>query len=115
MVLVVIFWYLALAFHLRWDHRRRPTRAAEVTYQTATTIFCGLQALPDVIENASRLPAQGYQQGTARLTIWQASLLVLPLYATIPYSLIIWMNRKKRHIQQGGPAYPPQGVGSADP
>ena len=86
-ILATAFWYLSVFLHLQWDHRRRPTRRAEVTYQTATAVFSSLERFPRWIVDATRHPSRGTFSGKERITFLQAHIIALVTYGAILYAI----------------------------
>ena len=69
-------------------------------------------AMPQAL---ARIGVQGAKSDQKEMRMAIATLISTLVYGAAIYFCISRIRRKTNSRQQGGPAYPPQSVGSADP
>ena len=111
-LLCLIILYLSFTSYLSGDHRTPPTRAAEIRFTIGKAVFEAYMAMPQAL---ARLGVQGAKSDQKEMRMAIATLISTLVYGAAIYFCISRIRRKTKSRQQGGPAYPPQGVGSADP
>lgn len=85
-IIATAFWYLCALLYLQWDHRRRPNRRAEITYQTATAVFDSLERFPVWIVDVTRHAPRAGVSGEERITVGQAHIIALITYGVFLYA-----------------------------
>ena len=111
-LLCLIILYMSLTSYLSGDHRTPATRAAEIRFTIGKAVFEAYMAMPQAL---ARIGAQDAKLDQKEMRMAIATLISTLFYGAVIYFCISQIRRKTKGRQQGGPAYPPQGVGSADP
>ena len=103
--------------------RSRPLHAYKMTFHFVIWAILGiglvncLLSISEALANAALLTSGPWVTSMLYLNLAQALKLLSASVglATIGGIALITTNEYRKDPQQGGPAYPPQGVGSADP
>ena len=95
-MLMAAFFYLGLLLHLQRDHRRRPGRGAEITYQAATAVVSALEKFPRWLVERARPPQGGVRTGKARMTHEQALGIALFAYGFALYAVVCAAGHLRR-------------------
>jgi len=111
-LLCLIILYLSFTSYLSGDHRTPANHASEIRFTLGKAVFEAYMAMPQAL---ARIGAQGAKLDQKEMRMAIATLISTLFYGAAIYFCISRIRRKTKGRQQGGPGYPPQGVGSPDP